>query len=236
MCKLRLLSICSGIGGADLAAEWTGGIEIVGQVEIDPFCRTVLSKHWPHVKRLRDIKEVQGDEFGKIDLVVAGIPCQPFSNAGKQRGAADDRYLWPDLLRIVQRCQPRWLVIENVDDFTYLALDLVQADLEGEGYAVQAVVFPACAVGAPHIRQRCFVVAHANRLRECGPKGGRAGVYQSLTGQRGEDGRSTTTAPTRMDRSRQPSRSREVQGVYVASLSSGKSEGRQAQAVPQYAV
>ncbi|WP_220202413.1 DNA (cytosine-5-)-methyltransferase [Reticulibacter mediterranei] len=167
MNTLRLLSICSGIGGADLAAEWTGGIEVVGQVEIDPFCRAVLSKHWPHVKRLHDIKEVQGDEFGNIDLVVAGIPCQPFSNAGKQRGTADDRYLWPELFRIVRRCQPRWVVIENVDDFTYLALDIVQADLESESYAVQAFVLPACAVDAPHIRERCFVVAHSDRFREC---------------------------------------------------------------------
>jgi site-specific DNA-cytosine methylase len=95
--------------------------------------------------------------------------CQPFSNAGKQRGTADDRYLWPDLFRVVRRCQPSWVVIENVDDFTYLALDLVQADLETEGYTVQALVLPACAVGAPHIRERCFVVAHSNRLRECGP-------------------------------------------------------------------
>lgn len=92
MKKLRLLSLCSGIGGADLAAEWTGAIEIAGQVELDDFCIQVLEQHWPHVKRLRDIKDVQGDEFGRIDLVAGGIPCQPFSSAGKQRGADDDRY------------------------------------------------------------------------------------------------------------------------------------------------
>src|SRR5579864_2520179 len=79
MKKLRLLSLCSGIGGADLAAEWTGAIEIAGQVELDDFCIQVLEQHWPHVKRLHAGKDVQGDEFGRIDLVAGGIPYQPFS-------------------------------------------------------------------------------------------------------------------------------------------------------------
>ncbi len=186
MKKLRMLSLCSGIGGADLAAEWTDGIEVVGQVEIDPFCQIVLSKHWPHVRCLSDIreitryrhidsmpyrpdeaiKEIIDHEFGAIDLVAGGIPCQPFSSAGKQRGTDDDRYLWPDMFRIVKAAQCSWVVIENVDDFTYMALDVVQADLESQDYAVQAFVLPACAVGAPHIRERCFVVAYSNRVRE----------------------------------------------------------------------
>lgn len=165
MKKLRMLSLCSGIGGADLAAEWTSHIEIVGQVEINPFCQRVLAAHWPHVKRAGDIREVQGDEFGAIDIIVGGIPCQPFSSAGKQRGQEDDRYLWPEMLRIVMRACPAWVVIENVDDFTYLALDNVSADLESQGYAVQAFVLPACSVGAPHLRQRCFVVAHHSGKR-----------------------------------------------------------------------
>lgn len=166
MKKLRMLSLCSGIGGADLAAEWTDAIEVVGQVEIDPFCQVVLSKHWPSVLRLSDIKEVQGDEFGAIDIVVGGIPCQPFSSAGKQHGTDDDRYLWPEMFRIVKATKCNWVVIENVDDFTYMALDIVQADLESEGYTVQAFVLPACAIGAPHIRERCFVVAYSNRFGE----------------------------------------------------------------------
>ncbi len=171
MNKLRMLSLCSGIGGADLAAEWTGAIEVVGQVEIDPFCIQVLERHWPHVRRMGDIKDVRGDEFGSIDLVAGGIPCQPFSSAGKQRGVADDRYLWPEMFRIVQRCNAAWVVIENVDDFTYMALDIVQADLESQDYTVQAIVLPACAVGAPHVRERCFVVAHSDRFRESGQEG-----------------------------------------------------------------
>lgn len=166
MKKLRLLSLCSGIGGADLAAEWTGAIEVVGQVEINTFCQQVLASHWPHVKRMSDIREVQGDEFGTVNIVVGGIPCQPFSNAGKQNGTDDDRYLWPDMFRIVRQSHAAWVVVENVDDFTYLALDLVQADLESEDYTVQAYVLPACAIGAPHERQRCFVVAYSSLNRE----------------------------------------------------------------------
>lgn len=165
MRKLRMLSLCAGIGGFDLAAEWTGGIEAVGQVEIDPFCQAVLAKHWPHVKRLGDINEVRGDEFGTIDLVVGGIPCQPFSSAGKRRGKEDHRHLWPQAFAIITTAKPSWVVIENVDDFTYMALDDVSANLESAGYAVQAYVLPACAVGAPHVRERCFVVAHSSGSR-----------------------------------------------------------------------
>ena len=179
--QLRLLSVCTGIGGADLAAQWTGAIEIAGQIEIDAFCLQVLEQHWPHVKRLRDLKEVQGDEFGRIDLMVAGLPCQPFSSAGKQHGTNDDRYLWPEMLRIVKAIRPSWVLLENVDDFTYMALDIVQADLESQGYAVQAFVLPACATGAPHIRERCFVVAYSNRLGESGQESASANGQCSTT-------------------------------------------------------
>ncbi len=162
MSKLRMLSLCSGIGGADLAAEWTKKIEIVGQVEIDAFCQAVLAKHWPSVKRLSDIKDVQGDEFGAIDIVAGGIPCQPFSIAGERRGVEDDRHLWPEMFRIVKEARPTWVVVENVDDFVEMALEVAAIDLESKGYEVQAFVLPACAVGAPHIRERCFIVAHAS--------------------------------------------------------------------------
>ena len=166
MKKLRMLSLCSGIGGADLAAEWTNQIEIVGQVEINPFCQQVLAAHWPHVKRADDIREVHGDEFGAIDIVAGGIPCQPFSSAGKQRGVEDDRHLWPYAFAIVQQARPRWVLIENVRNFVPLALDLLLSDLAGAGYEAGAIVLPACAVGAPHIRERCFVLAYDLGLGE----------------------------------------------------------------------
>lgn len=161
-----MLSLCSGIGGADLAAEWTGAIEIAGQVEINPFCLQVLEQHWPDVKRAADIREVQGDAFGPIDIVAGGIPCQPFSSAGKRRGIEDDRHLWPYAFAIIQKARPRWVLIENVRHFVPLALDLLLSDLAGAGYEAGAVVLPACAVGAPHIRERCFVLAYHSGLGE----------------------------------------------------------------------
>jgi len=151
---------------ADLAAEWTDEIEIVGQVEINPFCQRVLAAHWPDVERASDIREVQGDEFGPIDIVAGGIPCQPFSSAGKRRGVEDDRHLWPYAFAIIQKARPRWVLIENVRNFVPLALDLLLSDLAGAGYEAGAVVLPACAVGAPHIRERCFVLAYHPGLRE----------------------------------------------------------------------
>jgi DNA (cytosine-5)-methyltransferase 1 len=165
MIPLRMLSLCAGIGAIDLAAELTGGIEVVGQVEINPFCQKVLAKHWPNVKRLPNLKEVAGDEFGTIDIVAGGIPCQPFSKAGKRQGTADDRHLWPFAFAIIKVAKPTWVVIENVDDFINMAFDMVASDLESEGYEVQAYILPACAVGAPHQRQRCFVMAHAFNTR-----------------------------------------------------------------------
>lgn len=165
---MKMLSLCSGIGGADLSASWAG-IEIVGQVEIDPFCQAILAKHWPSIKRMGDIKDVQGNEFGEIDIVVGGVPCQPFSCAGKRGGTEDDRHLWPEMLRIVRTCNPTWVVVENVAGFIHMALDIVQFDLEGSGYQSRAFILPACAVGAPHRRERVFIVAYtcSSGWQEC---------------------------------------------------------------------
>src|SRR6185437_8225206 len=126
---MRVLSLCTGIGGIDLAAE-AASMEIVGQVEIDDFCNRVLAYHWPHVRRIRDIYEVNGDEWGTIDLVVAGFPCQPASHAGKRRGAADARWLWPEVARILRAGQPAWVLLENVAGLISLGLDDILGDLE----------------------------------------------------------------------------------------------------------
>lgn len=170
MKKLRMLSLCSGIGAIDYVWSFILGQDIAGQVEIDPYCTAVLATHWPTVPRYSDIKEVaadagRDDTIGAVDIVAGGIPCQPFSSAGKRRGTQDDRYLWPYAFSIVQRFRPTWVLIENVAGFVNLALDLVQTDLESAGYQVQAYVLPACAVGAPHIRERVFIVAYASGLR-----------------------------------------------------------------------
>lgn len=161
---MRVLSLFSGIGGFDLAAEWAG-CEVVGQVEIDPFCNRVLAKHWPDVKRMEDIKDVKGTEFGTVDLICGGFPCQPFSCAGKRKGKDDSRHLWPEMCRVIREAQPEWVLAENVSGLLSqdggLVFEHVLTDLEDAGYETLPLVIPACGVGAPHRRDRVWIVAHS---------------------------------------------------------------------------
>ena len=161
------LSLFSGIGGLDIAAQWAG-MQTVAFVERDPYCQRVLAKHWPGIPIYGDIHEVTDNVIrgiGRIDIISGGFPCQPFSQAGKRAGQSDDRYLWPEMLRIIDIAGPRWVVGENVTGIINMALDDVLADLEAKGYEARTIVFPACAVGAPHIRSRVSVVAYATITR-----------------------------------------------------------------------
>ena len=168
--KLTHLSLFSGIGGLDLAAEMVGFCT-VGQCEWADYPTKVLEKHWPDVPRWRDIRTLTGESFYEktgmrtVDVISGGFPCQPFSVAGKRRGKEDDRYLWPEMLRVISELRPDWVVGENVAGIVNMALDQVCSDLENEGYAVQAFIFPACSVDAPHRRDRCAIVAHYNEVR-----------------------------------------------------------------------
>lgn len=159
------LSLFTGIGGLDMAAE-AAGMVTVGQCEWADYPTKVLEKHWPDVPRWRDIRTLTGDDFyartglRTVDVISGGFPCQPFSVAGKQKGKGDDRYLWPEMLRVIAELGPRWVVGENVPGILRIAAADVVADLERLGYHVVVFAFEAAAVGAYHRRERVAFVAH----------------------------------------------------------------------------
>lgn len=153
-------SLFSGIGGFDLAAHRCGWANIF-QVEIDKYCQQLLNKRFPETLKFTDIKEFDGTQFrGQIDVISGGFPCQPFSVAGKRKGKEDDRYLWPEMFRVIKEIKPAWVVGENVAGFVNMGLGQSIADLESEGYEVQPFIIPACAVNAPHRRDRIWIVGH----------------------------------------------------------------------------
>lgn len=181
---MKHLDLFSGIGGFALAVEavWPEAEHVF--CEIDPFCQQVLKKHFPNSKIHEDIKTLtytdngrsaeqkleaagnkQRDRKPKFDLLTGGFPCQPFSAAGKRRAQNDDRYLWPEMLRVIRETRPTWIVGENVAGIINLALEQVCLDLEAEGYEVQPFIIPACAVNAPHRRDRVWIVAYASGER-----------------------------------------------------------------------
>ena len=159
-------SLFSGIGGFDLAAEWMGWKNLFN-CEWEEFPRKVLKHHFPNAKQYGDIREFTATDYaGRIDILTGGFPCQPYSTAGKRKGKEDERHLWPEMLRVIRECSPRWIVGENVRGLVNwnggLVFEEVCADLEACGYSVQPFILPACAVNAPHRRDRVWFVAHAN--------------------------------------------------------------------------
>lgn len=168
--EITHLSLFSGIGGLDLAAEWAG-IKTVGQCEWAEYPIKVLEKHWPNVPRWKDIRTLTGDSFYErtgrrtVDIISGGFPCQPFSVAGKQRGKEDDRYLWPEMVRVIKELRPTWVVGENVAGIVRVALPDILSELEACGYRTRTFLIPACAVGARHRRYRVAIVGYSNGTR-----------------------------------------------------------------------
>ena len=213
MSELTHLSLFSGIGGIDLAAEWAG-FKTILFVEIDKYCQKVLNKHWPDVPIIGDIKDVtkevmENARCGKqgqcgdtdqeslrgngterptnqtsrpsgeseingrprntnlpITLITGGFPCQPVSQAGKRKGKEDDRWLWPEMLRVIKEVRPRWVVAENVAGLIRMGIDDCISDLENQGYTTETYLIPACAVNAPHRRDRIFIVGYSTKLHQ----------------------------------------------------------------------
>jgi DNA (cytosine-5)-methyltransferase 1 len=165
---MKVLDLFSGIGGFSLGLE-RAGMKTVAFCEIDNFCQKVLYKHWPDVPVYNDIRalnaeKLQEDGIGPIDVICGGFPCQPFSGAGKKLGRQDNRDLWPEMFRLIKECQPTWIIGENVTGFINMELERTTIDLESENYEVQPLIIPACAVNAPHRRDRVWILAHSESI------------------------------------------------------------------------
>jgi DNA (cytosine-5)-methyltransferase 1 len=187
---VNFLSLFSGIGGIDLGLE-RAGMRCIGQVEIDPFCRRVLAKHWPGVPRWDDVRSFNAADLREsVDLVAGGFPCQDISNVGNRVGIGGERSgLWFELARIVCELRPRFVLVENVAALLNRGMGRVVGDLAAFGYDAEWDCIPASAFGAPHQRERIFIVAYPNSLgREANPHESRLCQPPAIFGRSGHAG------------------------------------------------
>ncbi len=167
---LKVLDLFSGIGGFSLGLERTGGFETVAFCEIDPFCRQVLAKHWPDVPIFEDVRELTADAIGPVDIITGGFPCQDISQAGKKAGIDGERTgLWAELARLVSEIRPRYVIMENVPNLLVGPSEQpggwfcrVLGDLAAGGYDAEWQCISASDVGAPHERDRVWIVSYPN--------------------------------------------------------------------------
>ena len=266
------IDLFSGIGGFSLAARWCWGEQhkVKSFCEIDPYCQRVIKKHWPGVPIHDDIKTLNAKPWrGAIDLVTGGFPCQPYSLAGKRGGSSDDRALWPEMRRVIEECQPRWVVGENVPGILTMEFEpysfemesygsAIEAALRGEvdiraeiggwaelvfcditqsieelGYEVVPITIPACAVDAPHIRSRIWILAHSMRAgrperraeSRIGQASGRGGNVADSNSQRRQQKRRSAPGNESQNEGRQANEDHKLAG-------DGEGDGKQDVAQP----
>lgn len=187
---LRVIEVCAGIGGIALGFEMAGGFEHVAFVERDDYACKILTKHWPQVPQFRDIRDTSAWNLPPCDVLAGGIPCQPHSLAGKRGAGSDERDLWPEFFRLVCEIRPTYAVVENVaglrssDNGLFFARIL--ADLAGTGYDAEWISLSADAVGAPHGRERVFVVAYPRSIGRQESQVYNPTTHQTVAAQPGE--------------------------------------------------
>ena len=166
---MKALDLFSGIGGFSVGLE-RAGFKTVAFCEIDKYCRLVLNKHWKDTKIYHDVREITRQQYEQDGLelpgiITGGFPCQPFSVAGRQKGTGDNRYLWPEMFRVIKEFKPRWIIAENVRGIVNIqdgvVFENVCTDLESQGYETQTFIIPAAGVGAPHRRDRVWIVGYS---------------------------------------------------------------------------
>ena len=191
---LKVLDLFSGIGGFSLGLESTGYYETVAFCEKDEFCKKVLQKHWSQLKIYDDVRSLHDTKI-QADVVTGGFPCQAFSQAGLQKGRADDRWLWNEMFDVIKQVRPRWVIGENVQGIVNIeegmVLRQVQNDLEGEGFKVQCFIIPASGIGAWHQRKRVWIIANSKSKGLSGSRGQNGSknknrVEQSQTREQGK--------------------------------------------------
>jgi DNA (cytosine-5)-methyltransferase 1 len=200
------LDLFSGIGGFSIGLEKVG-FNTIAFCEKEDYCRMLLQKHWKGVKIYNDIKKCEGKEIkkthGRIDILTGGFPCQPYSVAGKQKGTADDRYLWPEMFRVIKEVQPTFVIAENVRGIINIqdgmVFETVCSDLESEGFEIQTFIIPAAGVGAPHKRERVWIVGYSKHNGSLTSEIKRG---DNKINDRTEEREDTTFKPERAGRSR----------------------------------
>ena len=196
------LDLFSGIGGFSLALEKVG-FKTIGFCETDPYCKLLLQKHWKGVTIHDDIKKLEAKDIKEpVFILTGGFPCQPYSVAGKQKGTDDNRYLWPEMFRVIKEVKPTWIIAENVRGIINIqdgmVFETVCSDMESEGFEVQAFIIPAAGVGAPHKRERVWIVGYSKHNGSLTAKIKRG---NNKINDRAEERKNTTLEPERTSRS-----------------------------------